>query len=174
MFSDFHRGRLDLFRLNFAVLTLIPKIENASDMKNFRPISLLYCSFKIFSKLVTSRMERICQGIITKEQSAFIRGRYILKSVVVAHAFVHSIHKSKAPGVLIKLDYEKAYDRVNLDFLVEILKSRGFGDNWIGWIKDIVFGGSVSVLANGEESATFKTGKGLRQGDPCLPYCLTW
>jgi hypothetical protein len=141
MFSDFHKGSLDLFRLNFAMLTLIPKIENATDMKNFRPIILLNCSFKIFSRLVTSRMERICQGIIAKEQSAFITDRYILKSVVVAHELVHSIHKSKAARVLIKLDYKKAYDMINLDFLVEILKSRGFGDKWIGWIKDIVFGG---------------------------------
>jgi hypothetical protein len=68
--------------------------------------------------------------------------------------------------VIIKLDYEKTYDRVNLDFVLEILRARGFGERMIGWIKNLVFGGSVSVLANGEESATFKTGKGLRQGDP--------
>jgi hypothetical protein len=61
-----------------------------------------------------------------------------------------------------KLEYERSYDRVNLDFLIEILRSRGFGERWIRWIQDIVFGGSVSVLANGNESATFKTGKGLR------------
>jgi acylphosphatase len=71
--------------------------------------------------------------------------------------------------VIIKLDYEKAYDRVNLDFLLEILRARGFGERMIGWIKNLVFGGSVSVLANGEESATFKTGKELKQGDPLSP-----
>jgi hypothetical protein len=162
LFSDFHRGNLDLFRLNFAMLTLIPKVENAVDMKNFRPISLLNCSFEIFGKLITCRLEKICQEITAKEQSAFIRGRYILESVLVAHQLVHSIHKSKEPGVIIKLDYEKAYDRVNLDFLMEILKARGFGDRMMGWIRSIVFGGSTSVLANGEESPTFTTGKGLR------------
>jgi hypothetical protein len=51
------------------------------------------------------------------EQSAFIRGRYILESVVIAHEVVHSMHRSKEHGVVIKLDYEKVYDRVNLDFL---------------------------------------------------------
>jgi hypothetical protein len=51
MFSDFYEGRLDLFRLNFAMLTLIPKVEDATEMKLFRPISLLNCSFKIFSKV---------------------------------------------------------------------------------------------------------------------------
>jgi hypothetical protein len=126
MFDDFFKGQLDLFRLNFAMLTLIPKVEEASEMKNFRPISLLNCSFKIFSKVLTIRLEKVCQRLIAKEQSAFIRGRYILESVVIAHEVLHSIHKSKTPGVVLKLDYEKAYDRVNLDFLFESLKLRGW------------------------------------------------
>jgi hypothetical protein len=60
---------------------------------------------------------------------------------------------------------------VNLDFLFEILKSRGFGQ--IGRITKIMLGGSVSVMANGEESNPFKIGKGLRQEIPCLPSCST-
>jgi hypothetical protein len=67
--------------------------------------------------------------------------------------------------MVIKLDYEKAYDRVNLDFLMKILRSRGFGDRWIEWIKKVVIGGGlVRVMANSEECYTFKTRKGLRQG----------
>jgi hypothetical protein len=58
LFMDFYKGKLDLFRLNFAMLTLIPKVDNAVDMKNFRPISLLNCSFKFFSKLITCRIEK--------------------------------------------------------------------------------------------------------------------
>jgi hypothetical protein len=129
---DFYMGKLDLFRLNFAILTLIPKVDNAMDMKNFRPISFLNCSFKFFGKLITCRLEKTCQRILAKEQSDFIRGRYILESVVVAHELLHSINKSKEPGVVIKLDYEKAYDRVNLDFLMDILRARGFGEKLIG------------------------------------------
>jgi hypothetical protein len=58
---------------------------------------------------------------------------------------------------------------VNLDFLIEILVSRGFGKTWIEWIKKTILGGAVSILANGEESNNFKTGKGVRQGDPLSP-----
>jgi hypothetical protein len=141
MFSDFQDGRLDLFRLNFAMLTLVPKIEGADEMKFFMPISLLNCSFKIFSKTLTHRFEKPCQRLMAKEQSAFIRGHFILESVVIAHEIVHSIHKTKEPSVIIKPDYEKAYDRVNLDFLLEILRSRGFNERWIGWIKVVVIGG---------------------------------
>jgi hypothetical protein len=132
MFCEFQQGKMELFRLNFAMLTLIPKVDGADEMKNFRPISLLNCSIKMFSKLLTLRLERVCERLISRGQSAFIRGRYILESVVVAHELVHSVHKSKDPGVIIKLDYEKAYDRVNIYFLLEILKSRGFGEKCLG------------------------------------------
>jgi hypothetical protein len=161
MFDDFFNGALDLFRLNFAMLSLIPKVENATEMKFFRPISLLNCSFKIFSKVLTIRLEKVFQRLVAKEQSAFIRGRYILESVVITHEVLHSIHKAKTPGVILKLDYDRAYDRVDLDFLFEALELRGFGCKWINWIRKIVIGGSVSVLANGEESDTFKIGKGM-------------
>jgi hypothetical protein len=114
-------------------------------------------------------LESVCQRLIAREQSAFTRGRYILESVVIAHELVHSVHKPKEPRVIIKHDYEKAYDRVNIDFLLEILKLRGFDDIWIDWIKKIVIGGSVSVLAKGGESSTFKTGKRLRKGGPLYP-----
>jgi hypothetical protein len=63
---------------------------------------------------------------------------------------------------------------VNLDFLFEILTTRGFSRKWIRWIENIVKGGFVGVTLNGHDNPFFKTGKGLRQGDPCHPYCLTW
>jgi hypothetical protein len=82
---------------------------------------------------------------------------------------VHSIHKNVDQGVILKLDYEKAYDRVSWDFLFEVLQSRGFSEKWISWIKQLVIGGSVGIMVNGEDSPYFKPGKGLRQGDPISP-----
>jgi hypothetical protein len=169
LFQDFYTGELDLTRLNFALLTLILKELGARSMKKFRPISLCNCSFKIFSKVLTIRLGKIADRLISSQQSAFIGGRYILESVVVAHEIVHSIHKNKIPGVILKLDYEKAYDRVDLDFLFEILKTRNFSSKWIKWMECVVKGGSVGVTLNGQDSSFFKIGKGLRQGDPLSP-----
>jgi hypothetical protein len=95
LFGDFYVGKLDLFRLNFALLTLIPKVEDDTEMKFFRPISLLNCSFKFFSKLVTPRLERASQILVAKERSVFIREGFILENLVIAHEIVHSIHKIK-------------------------------------------------------------------------------
>jgi hypothetical protein len=72
-------------------------------------------------------------------------------------------------GLVLKLDYEKAYDRVDWEFLEEMLSSRGFGSKWIRWVMSLVKGGSVSLRINDENSPYFKTGKGLRQGDPLAP-----
>jgi hypothetical protein len=69
-------------------------------------------------------------------------------------------------GFVFKIDYEKAYDRVNLDFLYEVLHLRGFSPFWIRLIKQLTTGGSVGVKINKVESYFFLTGKGLRQGDP--------
>ena len=152
------------------MLTLIPKVDNANNMKFFRSISLINFSFKIFSKVLTLRLGKICTRLVAANQSAFIKDRYILESVVVAHEIVHSIHSSHVPGVVLKLDYEKAYDRVSWDFLFEVLKTRNFSPVWTNWMELLVKGGSVGVNMNGEESSFFSPGKELRQGDPISPF----
>jgi hypothetical protein len=69
-FDDLHKGNLNLFRLNFAMITLIPKVIDARDMKNFRHISLITCSFKIFSKVLTGRLGIISERLVASNQSA--------------------------------------------------------------------------------------------------------
>ena len=77
--------------------------------------------------------------------------------------------EKKDSGIILKIDYEKAYDRVNWDFLLEVLRSRGFDDKWISWITKLTQGGSVCVRLNDENGPYFAVGKGLRQGDPMSP-----
>jgi hypothetical protein len=169
MFNDWYNEHLDLYRLNFAMITLIPKENEARSMKKFRPISLLNCFFKIFTKVLTNRLARIINRLISYHQSAFIRGRYILESVVTAHEIIHDVHRKKEQGLVFKIDYEKAYDKVNPDFIFEVLQLRGFSPVFIRMIKQITLGGSVGVKVNDVESDFFLTGKGLRQGDLIAP-----
>jgi hypothetical protein len=71
-----------------------------------------------------------------------------LESVVIAYEVIHSLHKIKQPGVIINLTNEKAYDRVNLDFPLENFASSDFGETWIGWIRKIILGDSVSIVGD--------------------------
>ena len=70
---------------------------------------------------------------------------------------------------MLKLDYEKAYDRIDWDFLDEMLLSRGFGSIFRGWIKSMLIGGAFCVRINDENSSFFRAGKGLKHGDPSSP-----
>jgi hypothetical protein len=76
---------------------------------------------------------------------------------------------SKSKGIILKLDFEKAYDKVNWDFLVEVLKQKNFPEIWIRWIKQCVEGSKVGIKINGNHGNFFNTHKGLRQGDPLSP-----
>jgi hypothetical protein len=71
--------------------------------------------------MLTLRLGKIMNTLISPQQTAFIQGRYILESVVIAHELVHILSKSGEPGLILKLDYEKAYDRVNWGFCLKSL-----------------------------------------------------
>jgi hypothetical protein len=106
MFDDFHRGRLDIYRWNFALITVIPKEQDARTMNKYRPITLLNCSYKFFTKVLTNRMGQVVDRMIASNQTSFIKGRYILESVVTTHEVLHSVYHGKQQGFVLKLDYE--------------------------------------------------------------------
>jgi hypothetical protein len=87
---------------------------------------------------------------------------------------------SREGGIILKLDFEKAYDKINWDFLFEVIKQRGFCDRWCNWVKAVVASGTLSVKINNSRGSYFKSRKGVRLGDPLSPLlfnlaadCLT-
>jgi hypothetical protein len=109
----FDKGDLNIDRLNYTMIILIPKEENANTLKKFRPISLIHYSFKVFAKALNNRLGSICDRLLASNQIAFVKERCILESVVVAHEIIDHTVKSGEEGIILKLDYEKEYDRVN-------------------------------------------------------------
>ena len=169
LFRDWERGELDLFRLNFSLLTLVPKEVDAVRLEKFRPLAMTNCSFNFFSKCVTNKFGPICHELISPNQTAFIKSRYIVESIVVAHEIIHAVHARKKSVFVFKLDYEKAYDMVNREFLVDVLTTMGFSPSWINKIKSLLYNGFVGVRLNDMNSDFFLTGKGVRQGDLASP-----
>jgi hypothetical protein len=116
MFQDLWDHKLDMKRLNFVVITLVPKIKEANTIKHFRPICLLNVDYKCFTKVLTNRLVPVVRKIISKNQTGFIKGRNILEGVVVLHEVLHELHRSKARGLVLKIDFEKAYDKSSVGF----------------------------------------------------------
>jgi hypothetical protein len=117
----------------------------------------------------------VSEKLIFPNQTSFIKGRYILESVVSAHELIHdAVHKGQS-GFIFKLDYEKAYDRVDRDFLLKVMKMRGFSPKWMSIIEGLLHNGSVGVRINDCNSQFFLTSRGVRQGTLFPPFfSISW
>ena len=108
--------------------------------------------------------------MVSKAQGAFVKGRQILDTVLIANEAIDSVLKYNENGIMCKLDIEKAYDNVDWSFLLTVMQKMGFGDKWIEWIKWCISTTSFSMMDNGTPKGFFQSSRGLRQGDPFLPY----
>jgi hypothetical protein len=106
------------------MISLIPKLKEANNIKQFWPICVLNTDYKIFTKVLTRRLTPFADKLISKSQTTFILGRYILEGIITLHEILHELRIKKTKGVILKLDFEKAYGKVHWSFLFEVLKQK--------------------------------------------------
>lgn len=159
--------------LNRTHLTLIPKVKAPVNASQFRPIALCNFSYKILTKLMVNRLKPFMPSLITENQSAFVSDRQIQDNIIVAHELFHHLKLTRSGhcGAFgLKLDMNKAYDRVEWNFLEAVLRKMGFSHKWVSLVMGCVSTSTLSVLINGKAGSFFKPSRGLRQGDPLSPF----
>lgn len=169
----FQYGRM-LKEVNATILTLVPKISNASAVSDFRPIACCNTIYKVITKILANRIAGVLHDVVSRSQNAFVKGRRIIDNILIAQELFAGFHLHPyLPKCAVKVDFHKAYDTVDWDFLEKVLLAFEFPVELTRLVMACVRSPSYSIAINGELHGFFRGGRGLRQGDPMSPYLFT-
>lgn len=142
-------------------------------MNNWRPITLLNVAYKIYAKALQLHLRPILMGITSPDQAAFLPVTFILDNLFLMQETIDYAKKSNQPLLFLKLDFTKAYDKVDLQFLLAAMQMMGFPLEFIRMTKLLFLGARARVLDNGQVSESFPVLQGVRQGCPLAPYLFS-
>ncbi|GKE89899.1 RNA-directed DNA polymerase, eukaryota, partial [Tanacetum coccineum] len=134
---------------NSSFIALIPKVVDAKFVKDFRPISLIGCVYKVVTKILANRLALVISDLVSDTQSAFVSGRQILDGPFILDEILNWCKRKKSKALLFKVDFAKAYDSVRWDYLIDVLEAFGFGTTWCNWIRGTLCNAKASILVNG-------------------------
>ena len=153
------------------IIKLIPKKEaDLKILKNWRPLSLLNCDYKIAAKSIANRIQSTLPKLINNDQTGFIKGRFIGENIRLIDSIINYTNDQSIPGLILLLDFEKAFDTLEWSFVEKTLQHYGFGPSIQKWIQTLYCDIESGVMNNGWMSECFKIERGVRQGCPLSPY----
>ncbi|XP_019167321.1 PREDICTED: uncharacterized protein LOC109163057 [Ipomoea nil] len=156
---------------NDTLISLIPKVPNPTSVKQYRPISLCNVSYKLITKIMASRLKNMSRKLIGPHQTSFVPGRQISDNVLLYQEVLSSMKnkKGKSGWMVMKIDLEKAYDKLSWDFIKDTVEDIGLNDTWTKRILECVSSPRLAVLVNRQKMEWFKPTRGIRQGDSISP-----
>jgi hypothetical protein len=153
-----------------AVIKLIPKKGDTSKIKNWRPISLLSNFYKIISRLINTRLQKVCNRVLSRAQKGFTKTRQIQEVIINCVETMEYCKKHSIKGVLASIDQTKAFDSVSHSYMLKVYDFFGFGERIVNWLTAIGTCRTACIrLEDGTLSANFDLGKGHAQGDSPSP-----
>ena len=153
------------------VITLIPKKDkNRLYLNNWRPITLLNVDYKILAKVLSNRLCKALPQLIDEDQTGYIKGRFIGCNIRIIEDVVMFTQKENISGILLNIDFEKAFDSIDWRFIDKSLEIFNFGTKFRKYIKTLYCNISTAIINNGEISDWFNPLRGVRQGCPISPY----
>jgi ribonuclease HI len=158
--------------LNQTLIALVPKQQGPETLNHYRPISLCNTVYKIITKLLVLRIKPYLLALVSPFQTAFVSGRRGSDNLIIAQELVYTLRKKRGKQgfMIVKIDLEKAFDRMEWSFVRRVLIHFGFPPTIIKLIMSCISSTSTSLLFNGSKLSPFLASRGLRQGDPLSPY----
>ncbi|KAL3677394.1 hypothetical protein R1sor_027342 [Riccia sorocarpa] len=152
-----------------AVVRLLPKNGEKNYLRNWRPISLLALTYKIVARILASRIKTIVPRLVDEEQAGFVDGRTITDNILCLKLSQELAEERQRPTIFCKLDFSKAFDRVQHVFLWETMRQMNFCPEYIQLVQGLVSRGSAKIHINGSATESFPLQQGVRQGCPISP-----
>lgn len=153
------------------VITLLPKGDKARHyIKNWRPITLLNTVYKIASGCIAARLKKYLHKLINPDQTGFMSNRYIGENTRLIYDIMQYTEEEEIPGLLLLIDFEKAFDTLSWNFIQQTLDFFNFGPTIRQWVKIFYTNITSAVNQGGNLSEVFDIQRGCRQGDPLSPY----
>ena len=131
---------------------------------------MLNVFYKLISGCLSQRIKSTLDQLISYSQTGFLSGRYIGEHTRLLYDIMSYTECNDIPGLLVLIDFEKAFDSIAWSFVYKVLNFFGFGQNLITWIKILNTDIKASIVQSGFLSEQISIQRGCRQGDPVAPY----